>query len=93
MYKPMELNQVVLVWLIVANIVTLALYGIDKYKSIRHMWRIQEKTLLLWAVAGGSIGALLGMQLFRHKTQHLKFKYGVPFILLVQLAAWRLLWD
>ena len=83
----MALKQAMLVWLIAANVIAFALYGIDKYRSIRHMWRIKEKTLLLWAVAGGSLGALLGMQLFRHKTQRLKFKYGVPLILVLQIIA------
>ena len=81
------MSQIVEIWLCFANIVAFALYGIDKYKSMHHKWRIQERTLLLWAVVGGSIGALLGMQIFRHKTQHRKFKYGVPLILAVQIVA------
>ena len=72
--------------LIVINIVTFVVYGIDKWKAMKGRWRISEFTLLLLAVIGGSIGALLGMRVWHHKTKHLKFKYGVPLILLAQLA-------
>ena len=73
-------------WLIVVNIITFVVYGIDKWKAMKGRWRISEFTLLLLAVIGGSIGALLGMRVWHHKTKHLKFKYGVPLILLAQLA-------
>jgi uncharacterized membrane protein YsdA (DUF1294 family) len=59
--------------------------GIDKRRAIRHAWRIPEKTLFASAILGGSIGAILGMQLFRHKTKHWYFKYGMPAILLMQI--------
>ena len=72
--------------LIVLNIITFVVYGIDKWKAMKGRWRISEFTLLLLAVIGGSIGALLGMRVWHHKTKHLKFKYGVPLILLAQLA-------
>ena len=80
------LNNIALVWLAIINCVAFAMYGIDKYKSMHHKWRIPESTLLLLAVAGGSIGAMLGMQVFRHKTKHLKFKYGVPLVFLAQIV-------
>lgn len=67
------------------NVAAFAAYGSDKYRSMHGQWRIRERTLLL-ALLGGSAGAWLGMQVFRHKTQHLKFKYGVPVIFLIQLA-------
>lgn len=72
--------------LIVLNIITFVVYGIDKWKAMKGRWRISEFTLLLLAVIGGSIGALLGMRVWHHKTKHLKFKYGVPLILLAQPA-------
>jgi uncharacterized membrane protein YsdA (DUF1294 family) len=72
--------------LIVLNIISCVVYGIDKWKAMKGRWRISEFTLLLLAVIGGSIGALLGMRVWHHKTKHLKFKYGVPLILLAQLA-------
>ena len=71
--------------LIVINVLTFLIYGIDKFKAKQGSWRISEATLLLLAVIGGSIGALLGMQVWHHKTKHKKFKYGLPLILLFQV--------
>ena len=68
------------------NVVAFAAFGIDKYKAKRGLWRISEATLLLLAVVGGSIGALMGMRIWRHKTQHAKFRYGLPLIILAQIA-------
>ena len=75
-----------LYYLLVINILTFAVYGIDKWKARQGSWRISEATLLMLAVIGGTIGALLGMQVWRHKTMHKKFKYGLPLILLAQIA-------
>ena len=75
-----------LYYLIVINIVTFLVYGIDKWKAKQGSWRISEATLLILAVIGGSIGALLGMRVWHHKTMHKKFKYGLPLILLAQIA-------
>ena len=80
------MENALLYYLIVINILTFAVYGIDKWKARQGSWRISEATLLLLAVIGGTIGALLGMQVWRHKTMHLKFKYGLPLILLAQIA-------
>ena len=77
---------IVLIYLAVINIVSFFLYGIDKWKAKRTKWRVPESTLLWWAAFGGSIGALLGMKIWHHKTLHKKFKYGVPAILIGQLA-------
>ncbi len=71
------------------NFLGLFLMAWDKRQAIRHAWRIPEKNLLGAAVLGGSVGVFLGMRLFRHKTLHPKFRYGLPVILLLQLAcAW-----
>ena len=75
------------VYLIAVNLIAFILYGADKHKAKQGKWRISEKTLLGIAVIGGSIGALLGMQIFHHKTKHWYFRYGVPFLLIVQAAA------
>ena len=75
----------IVIYLIVINMLTFCVYGIDKRKAIRKQWRVPERTLLFLAVIGGTIGALAGMQVFRHKTRHLKFKLGVPGILVVQV--------
>ena len=96
-----------LIYLAVINIVAFFLYGIDKWKARHDKWRITEarllwiavaggsigallgmKARLLWiAVAGGSIGALLGMKVWHHKTKHNKFRFGLPAILILQIAA------
>ena len=77
--------QTIVYILICINIVTFVVYGIDKWKAKQGSWRISEATLLLLAVLGVSIGALLGMQVWRHKTMHKKFKYGLPLILIIQI--------
>ena len=77
---------IALIYLVAINIVTFFLYGIDKWKAKRSKWRIEEVTVLGWAAVGGSIGAWLGMKTWHHKTQHRKFTWGVPLILMVQLT-------
>lgn len=67
------------------NILTFAAFGLDKYKAIHHSQRIRERTLLLLSILGGSVGAIIGMFVFHHKTQHLKFRYGLPIICLIQV--------
>ncbi|WP_432648256.1 DUF1294 domain-containing protein [Mitsuokella sp.] len=70
----------------IINAVTIAVYGWDKLCAIRKWWRVPELVLLGMAAIGGSVGALVAMKMFHHKTLHLKFKYGVPFILILQTA-------
>ena len=65
-------QRIVLFYLLAANLLTFVTYGIDKYKARHKKWRIPEATLLLLAALGGSIGALLAMRVFRHKTLHRK---------------------
>ena len=79
-------GTVLLVWLAAINLVTFAVYGIDKAKAKRGTWRVPEKTLFLLPLLGGSLGALLGMRVFHHKTKHWYFVWGIPLILLAQLA-------
>ena len=73
-------------YLLGINAVTFIVYGIDKYKAKKAKLLIPEATLLLLAVLGGSIGAWMGMKVWHHKTMHKKFKYGIPAILLIQIA-------
>ena len=80
------MTNVLLYYLIVINVVTFLVYGIDKWKAKQSKWRIPEATLLLLAIIGGSVGAWLGMKTWHHKTMHKKFKYGLPLILLAQIA-------
>lgn len=68
------------------NVITFFAFGIDKWKAKRHKWRLSEASLLGLAAIGGSIGALLGMRVWHHKTLHKKFKYGVPAIIVIQVA-------
>lgn len=82
-----ELPQAVLVWLAGINAVGFLLMGLDKWKAKRGAWRIPEKTLFLTALLGATPGVIAGMQTFRHKTRHRKFKYGLPALLTLQLAA------
>lgn len=75
-----------LIYLATLNLLTFIIYGIDKLKAKKAKWRIPESTLLTLAAVGGSLGAWGGMKVWHHKTLHKKFKYGVPAIILAQLA-------
>ena len=77
---------VIVAYLIIVNLIAFCLMGSDKKKAKTGAWRIPEKTLFLSAIIGGSIGAIAGMQVFRHKTKHWYFKYGMPAILILQVA-------
>ena len=83
---PSDFLHVALLYLVAINVVTFFVYGVDKYKARYAKWRIPEATLLGLAVIGGSIGAWLGMKVWHHKTMHAKFKYGIPLILMAQIA-------
>ena len=76
----------IIIYLVVINVSTFIVYGLDKWKAKQSKWRIRESTLLGLAAIGGSIGALLAMKILRHKTKHNQFKYGVPLILVAQIA-------
>ena len=81
-----DLLKYVLYYLAAINAVTFFVYGIDKWRAKRGAWRIPEKTLFLLPILGGSVGAIAGMKVFHHKTKHWYFKYGMPLILLLQIA-------
>ena len=81
-----QFEDIILIYLAVINVVTFFMYGVDKLKAKKSKWRIRETALLGLAVLGGSIGAWVGMKVWHHKTQHKKFKYGVPAIIIVQLV-------
>ncbi len=72
-------------YLIIINILSFILYGIDKLKAIKKKERISEKALILIGILGGSIGSLIGMNLFRHKTKKLKFIISLPLILIIHI--------
>lgn len=77
--------KILLVYLVLINVMAFAAMGIDKYKAKHNKWRIQEKTLFIFAIIGGSLGAMYGMHLFRHKTKHNSFLFGMPAILIAQI--------
>lgn len=76
----------ILIYLAVINLVAFFLYGIYKWKSRHDKWRVTEAKLIGIALLGGSLGAWLGMKTWHHKTQHAKFRYGLPLILILHLA-------
>ena len=78
---------IILIYLAAVNLFGLIIMGVDKSRAKRRKWRIPEATLFLVAVIGGSIGSILGMYLFRHKTKHWYFVVGMPVILVLQLIA------
>ena len=80
------MSKWVLAWVLVFSLADFLLFGGDKRRARRGAWRVPEKTFFLVAVLGGSPGAILGMRLFHHKTRHWYFKWGLPAILIAQLA-------
>ncbi|SMC54002.1 DUF1294 domain-containing protein [Papillibacter cinnamivorans] len=79
--------RIFLIYLAAVNLLAFALMGIDKRKARRSAWRIPERTLFLAAILGGSLGAIAGMQIFRHKTKHWYFQLGMPAIFVAELVA------
>ena len=85
------MEKILIIYLIAVNLLAFILYGADKKRAKKREWRISEKTLIGIAAIGGSVGALLGMYVFHHKTRHWYFRYGLPVILIIQLLLWWLL--
>ena len=84
--------RLLILYLLIMNAAGIISMLADKRKAKKKLWRIPESTLLAIAGLGGSVGSLIGMYAFRHKTKHLKFTLGVPVILAAQLIlAWILL--
>lgn len=81
------LTQLLLIYLLTINALGCILMLADKIKARKKRWRIPEATLFLVAAIGGSIGSLIGMYAFRHKTRHFSFVFGMPLILAVQVVA------
>ena len=80
------MKTILLIWVLAWTLIAFVLMGADKWKARHDNWRVPEKTLFLSAILGGSVGALAGMYLFRHKTKHLSFTIGMPVILALQIA-------
>ena len=81
----MVIISIITAYIALINLIAFATMGIDKSRAINRLWRISESALFILALAGGSIGAIIGMRLFHHKTRHWYFVYGMPFILFLQL--------
>lgn len=79
-----------LLWVMALSFSSFILMGVDKRRAKNKRWRVPEKTFFILAAMGGAPGAVVGMWVFRHKTRHWYFKYGLPAILLLQfgLALW-----
>lgn len=84
--KPVDVVLIIVIYTASVNLLGLILMGIDKYKAKKRTFRIPEATLFTVALFGGSLGTTLGMFLFRHKTRHWYFLYGMPLILIIQAA-------
>ncbi len=84
--EPIHHVYIALLYLASINGLTFFLYGIDKWKARRSRWRVSEGALIGLAVLCGSAGAWLGMKVWHHKTLHAKFKYGLPLIMMAQMA-------
>lgn len=81
-----SVNCIVAAALLAMNLYTFVLMGVDKRRARRDQWRIPEKRLLLSALCFGAPGAFAGMKLFHHKTLHARFRFGIPAMLIAQLA-------
>jgi uncharacterized membrane protein YsdA (DUF1294 family) len=73
-------------YFLLMNLIAFSSMGVDKHKAKHNQWRIPEARLFLWALLGGSLGSVVGMRVFHHKTKHWYFKYGMPLILIVQIG-------
>ena len=91
MITMQTITTILLIYLIGINLAGFIIMGVDKKRAIRGAWRISEASLFFTAILGGSLGCILGMQHFRHKTKHWYFKYGMPAILIVQILVFVLL--
>ena len=80
----MLLLKILAIYFAAASLITLILYGVDKYKAVHGLWRISERTLLLSSFLGGAVGGSMGMLLFRHKTRYPRFHRGLPILFFLQ---------
>ncbi|WP_195600022.1 DUF1294 domain-containing protein [Longibaculum muris] len=80
--------KLLLIYLVIMNVIGFIMMAVDKYKAKHHAWRINEKSFFLISLIGGSLGTIMGMYTFHHKTKHWYFVYGLPIILLGQVGLW-----
>ena len=77
--------DIIVLYIVLVNVVSFLMMGIDKRKAVKRAFRIPEATLFVLALIGGSLGSIIGMHLFRHKTRHWYFLYGMPIIFVLQV--------
>ena len=75
----------IMLYIVIINIISLIIYGIDKLLAIKHLYRVSEIALITLSIIGGSIGSILGMIIFHHKTKKIKFLILNPLILIIQI--------
>ena len=80
------MSLLIYIYLIIINVISFICFGIDKRKAIIHSQRIPERCLFLLSIFGGSLGAIIGMKFFHHKTRKRAFSLGIPFVLLVHIS-------
>ncbi|QEK13597.1 DUF1294 domain-containing protein [Crassaminicella thermophila] len=80
-----------LLYVLIINIYTFCLTGIDKYKARKEKWRVNEKNFFITALLGGAAGVMMGMVMFRHKTKHKTFYIGIPVIYIINMICVSLL--
>lgn len=80
------MNRILMIYILAVSLLTWTMFGIDKWKAVHGKWRIRESTLLGLSFIGGAAGGLIAMYLFRHKIRKMRFRIGVPLMLLVQAA-------
>lgn len=78
--------EYLIAYLLVINLVGFIAYGSDKKRSEKGSWRIKESTLLIFSLIGGGFGSILGMKVYRHKTQKKKFQFGVPILTAISIV-------
>ena len=78
--------KTLILYVVIINIVTFFLFGIDKRRAIKNKWRISEAMLLIFSLIGGCVGGILGMSIFHHKTKKMKFKILMPLILMLHIC-------
>ena len=88
-----NITKYFILYLIIINIIAFLAMYIDKRKAKYGKWRIQEQSLFILALIGGSIGAIIGMNIFRHKTKKLRFSIGFPIILILQIVLIISIWN
>lgn len=85
-------SQLLLIYLVLINLVSIIVTIFDKHKAIKHKWRVPESTLLLLSAMGGSVAMYVTMLIIRHKTKHPKFMIGIPVIIVLQFISIFLIW-